>query len=117
MDAGIASVVAVQPDETRIEIGLIGREGMTGTAVALGGDQSPHSTYMQVAGEGQQIAAKDLRKAMDASVPLRNLLLKFVQVAGDKHGSIARAMATRAGFATWAMRSWKTAMALPSAVK
>ncbi|HEY6618667.1 MAG TPA: hypothetical protein VIY68_03900 [Steroidobacteraceae bacterium] len=53
---------------------------MRGTAVALGADQSPHSTYMQVAGEGQRIAVKDLRKAMDASVPLHNLLLKFVQV-------------------------------------
>jgi CRP-like cAMP-binding protein len=95
MEAGIASVVAVQPDETRIEIGLIGREGMSGTAVALGGDQSPHSTYMQVAGEGQRIAAKDLHKAMDASVSLRNLLLKFVQVfmVQTAHTAIANARA------------------------
>ena len=64
MEAGIASVVAVQPDETQIEVGLIGREGMSGIAVVLGGDQSPHATYIQVAGEGQRIAAKELRKAM-----------------------------------------------------
>jgi CRP-like cAMP-binding protein len=95
MEAGIASVVAVQPDNTRIEIGLIGREGMSGTAVALGGDQSPHSTYMQVAGEGQRIAVRDLRKAMDASVPLRDLLLKFVQVfmVQTAHTAIANARA------------------------
>jgi hypothetical protein len=55
MEAGIASVVAVQPDETRVEVGLIGHEGMSGIAVVLGGDQSPHSTYIQVAGEGQRI--------------------------------------------------------------
>ena len=42
---------------------------MTGTAVVLGGDQSPHSTYIQVAGEGQRIKADELRKAMDASPP------------------------------------------------
>ena len=30
LDNGIASVVAVQPDETRVEVGLIGREGMSG---------------------------------------------------------------------------------------
>ena len=29
MENGIASVVAVQPDETRVEVGLIGREGMS----------------------------------------------------------------------------------------
>jgi CRP-like cAMP-binding protein len=53
---------------------------MSGTAVVLGGDQSPHSTYMQVAGEAQRITANELRKAMDASHSLRTLLLKFVQV-------------------------------------
>ena len=57
METGIASVVAVQPDETRVEVGLIGREGMSGMAVVLGGNQSPHATYIQVAGEGQRITA------------------------------------------------------------
>ena len=79
MEAGIASVVAVQPDETRVEVGLIGKEGMTGTAVVLGDDQSPHSTYIQVAGEGQRIKADELRKAMMASDSLHTLLLKYVQ--------------------------------------
>ena len=41
MHAGIASVVAVQPNGTSIEIGLIGREGMTGSSVLLGDDRSP----------------------------------------------------------------------------
>ena len=79
METGIASVVAVQPDETRAEVGLIGREGMTGIAVVMGGDQSPHSTYIQVAGEGQRIAANELRKAMDKSATMRSLFLKFAQ--------------------------------------
>ena len=77
METGIASVVAVQPDDTRVEVGLIGREGITGIAVVLGGEQSPHSTYIQVAGQGQQIAAKKLRMAIDASESLHRLLLKF----------------------------------------
>jgi CRP-like cAMP-binding protein len=80
MEAGIASVVAVQSDETRIEVGLIGPEGMSGIAVVLGGDQSPHSTYIQVAGAGQRIKANELRNALNNSPSLRNLLLKFAQV-------------------------------------
>ncbi len=93
MDAGIASVVAVQADETRIEVGLIGREGMTGSAVVLGGEQSPHSTYIQVAGEGLRLPATELRKAMDESDSLRNLLLRFVQVfmVQTAHTAIANA--------------------------
>src|SRR5258708_35547159 len=47
MDAGIASVVAVQSEGERVEVGLVGREGMTGTARVLGGNQSPHETYIQ----------------------------------------------------------------------
>ncbi len=80
MESGIASVVAVQPDGTKVEVGLIGPEGISGTAVILGGDQSPNATYMQVAGEAQRITADELRAAMKASESLRALLLKFVQV-------------------------------------
>ena len=95
MDTGIASVVAVQSDQTRIEVGLIGREGMSGTAVVLGGDQSPHATYIQVAGEGQRITANELRNAMNASELLHGLLLKFVQVfmVQTAHTAIANARA------------------------
>ena len=93
MESGIASVVALQADETRVEVGLIGREGMSGIAVVLGGNQSPHSTYIQVAGEGQRMPANELRKAMMASESLRGLLLKFVQVfmVQTAHTAIANA--------------------------
>jgi CRP-like cAMP-binding protein len=95
MDAGIASVVAVQADETQVEVGLVGPEGMTGTAVVLGGDQSPHSTYIQVAGEAQWIKADQLRKAMRASDSLHAVLLKYVQVfmVQTTHTAIANARA------------------------
>jgi CRP-like cAMP-binding protein len=95
MEAGIASVVAVQSDETRVEVGLIGREGMSGIAVLLGGDQSPHSTYIQVAGEGQRMPARELRNALNISPSLRNPLLKFAQVfmVQTAHTAIANARA------------------------
>jgi CRP-like cAMP-binding protein len=95
MDSGIASVVAVQADKTQVEVGLVGPEGMTGTAVVLGGDQSPHSTYIQVAGEAQWIKADQLRKAMRASDSLRALLLKYVQafMVQTSHTAIANARA------------------------
>lgn len=79
MHDGIASVVAEKSDGRSAEIGLIGREGSTGTAVMLGNDRSPHSTYMQVAGSGERIGANELRKAMHDSEALRRLLLAYVQ--------------------------------------
>ena len=84
MEAGIASIVAVQADGTRVEVGLIGREGMSGIAVVLGGDQSPHSTYIQVAGEGQRIAANELRNAQNASHVIARLA---AQIRSSLHGA------------------------------
>lgn len=78
MEEGIASVVAVGARES-IEIGLIGREGMSGVTVVLGDHRSPHSTYIQVAGQGLRIAVGDLRKTMEASASLRGLLMKYAQ--------------------------------------
>ena len=43
METGIASVVAIQANGTAVEIGILGCEGMSGTAVVLGTDRSPHS--------------------------------------------------------------------------
>ena len=68
--AGIASVVAVQSKQTRVEVGLIGCEGMSGAAIVLGGDRTPLATYIQATAEGQRIPTVELRKAMKASESL-----------------------------------------------
>lgn len=52
IDHGFASVVADGPGKRDIEVGLIGRESMTGLAVVLGHDRARHITYMQAAGAG-----------------------------------------------------------------
>ena len=94
IDTGIASVVAVQNGKL-VEVGLIGCEGMSGTSVVLGGQSSPHSTYLQVAGDGQHIAADALCKVLEASRTLHVMLLKYVQVfmVQTAHTAIANAQA------------------------
>jgi CRP-like cAMP-binding protein len=81
-EAGFASVVAVQSNGKEVEVGLIGREGMTGLPIVLGDHRSPHATYIQASGKGQRIPATELRKATQTSVSLRDALLKFVQAFG-----------------------------------
>jgi CRP-like cAMP-binding protein len=78
-ESGIVSVVAVQAKETEVEVGLIGREGMTGLPIVCGDDRTPHSTYVQVAGAGHCIPAADLASALGTSRSLRDLLLKYFQ--------------------------------------
>ncbi|HVY58611.1 MAG TPA: Crp/Fnr family transcriptional regulator [Xanthobacteraceae bacterium] len=79
VEVGIVSVVAIQSREWRAEVGLIGCEGMTGTSVVLGNEQSPHLSYVQIPGEALSIPAAELRRAMAASESLRGLLLRYVQ--------------------------------------
>jgi CRP-like cAMP-binding protein len=83
IESGIASTVAdaeQSADSHPIEIGLIGREGVTGIAIILGDDESSHSIYMQSAGDGYRIEAAAFRKAMKQSHTLHAILLKFVKV-------------------------------------
>jgi CRP-like cAMP-binding protein len=81
-ESGFASVVAVQSNGKEVEVGLIGREGMTGIPVVFGNHRSPHATYIQAPGEGKCIPAAELRKAIQTSPSLRDSLLKFVQAFG-----------------------------------
>jgi CRP-like cAMP-binding protein len=78
IDHGFASVVADGPGKRDIEVGLIGRESMTGLTVVLGNDRSRHTTYMQAAGAGQRMKATDLRKAVAESASLQQSLLRCV---------------------------------------
>jgi CRP-like cAMP-binding protein len=75
LESGFASVVADGPGKRSIEVGIIGREGMTGLSLVLGGDRAPHETYIQVAGTGHRIGASKLRLALDQSVGLHRSLL------------------------------------------
>jgi CRP-like cAMP-binding protein len=78
IESGFASVVAESAAKKQIEIGLVGREGVTGTAVILGTGSSPHQTYVQVAGSAMRMSAPKLRAAMKASESLAALLLRYV---------------------------------------
>src|SRR4029453_921791 len=62
VESGFASVVANGTTKPSIEVGIIGREGMTGLAVVLGHDRAQHATYMQAAGKGLRIRADRLRE-------------------------------------------------------
>ena len=81
-EGGFASVVAVQSGGKEVEVGLIGREGMTGLPIVFGNHRSPHATYIQAPGTGKCMPATELRKATQASLSLRDSLLKFVQAFG-----------------------------------
>ena len=78
LESGIASVVAGERSQNT-EVGLIGREGVTGSALVLGADQSPHETFMQAAGRAYRIRAEDLRGAIATNRSIEQMLLRYSQ--------------------------------------
>jgi CRP-like cAMP-binding protein len=77
LEDGIASVVANGTNDTSIEVGLIGSEGMTGLAVVMGTDRAAHSIYMQVAGTGHRISGQALQQTIEQSAQLQRMFLRF----------------------------------------
>src|SRR6185436_7812725 len=61
---GIVSVVATTQEGLEVEVGIIGRDGMTAQAVIMGTDRSANSTFVQVAGRAQRIDAQALRDVL-----------------------------------------------------
>jgi CRP-like cAMP-binding protein len=76
-ESGFISVVADGTLPHQVEVGLIGREGMTGLAIVHGVGRSPCETYVQNAGRALRIPASDLTRAMDQSASLRAHLLQY----------------------------------------
>ena len=77
IESGFASVVANGTNKPSIEVGIIGREGMTGLAVVMGHDRAQHETYIQVAGRGLRISAAKLREADERSMTLHRAILRY----------------------------------------
>jgi CRP-like cAMP-binding protein len=76
----VASFAEVLPDRTRVEIGMIGREGIIGWPVLLGTAHSPHSGIVQLAGgEALSLPAGKLVELCSTHAALHTALLRFVQ--------------------------------------
>ena len=61
LESGLASVVATSSDDEMVEVGHVGREGVTEFHVFLGTDRTPNKTFMQVEGAGVLIPVRETR--------------------------------------------------------
>jgi CRP-like cAMP-binding protein len=65
---------------SKIELGLIGREGMVGVPIALGVRTSPLQFFVQLAGDGLRMTSHELEDAIDERPSLHRVLLRYAQV-------------------------------------
>ena len=79
-ESGFSSITTSGSDG-RVEIGIIGREGLVGAIpLLLGSDRTPHDHFVQSPGEMLAIGTEALCAALDRSASLHKLLLRFAQV-------------------------------------
>jgi CRP-like cAMP-binding protein len=88
-ESGIGSIVAKLPDGRETEIGMIGAEGVTGTALVMGDLIAVHDCFIQVPGDGMRIDAQRLSVALAESLSLRMFLLLFVRSLNIQTGATA----------------------------
>ncbi len=80
VESGLVSVVGTTEPDHRIEVGMVGREGMTGLGIVLGDDRSANEIIVQSAGTALRISSVELRKAMKANPTFAAILLRYVNV-------------------------------------
>jgi CRP-like cAMP-binding protein len=79
-EGGLSSEIAMNADGSRIEVGCIGREGVSGVPVILGAGRTPHKSFMQAGASALRIRAPDLHLAMNESPALTSILLRYAHV-------------------------------------
>lgn len=77
IEAGFLSVIAGEDSRTGVEVGLIGREGMSGSWLALGQVASPFRVVVQGAGTALRMSAASFDEACGKVPELKVAVLAF----------------------------------------
>ena len=80
VESGLISIVGSNTGGRRIEVGMVGFEGMAGVDVVLRSDRSSSEALVQSAGSAWRIASPTLRELMAESRSLSDTLLRFAHV-------------------------------------
>jgi CRP-like cAMP-binding protein len=79
-EGGVTSIVTVEESGKRTEVGLFGREGMSGSFLVLGTDRSPLETFVQIeGGAAHRIRREAFLRAVKSSHSLQALFGAFAQ--------------------------------------
>lgn len=75
----IVSLLYVMEDGASAEIAVVGKEGLVGIALFMGGETTPSRAVVQSAGKAYRLGASDIKKEFDRSGPVLHLLLRYTQ--------------------------------------
>lgn len=75
----IVSLLYVMEDGASAEIAVVGREGIVGVSLFMGGESTPSRAVVQSAGKGFRLRAAVLKDEFKRSSPVLHLLLRYTQ--------------------------------------
>lgn len=75
----IISLLNVMADGDSTEISVVGKDGIVGIAVFMGGESTPSRAVVRSAGTAFRLPANQLRKEFDNCPELRVLMLRYTQ--------------------------------------
>ena len=78
VETGTVSMVSTLEDGTRVEVGMVGFEGMVGLPVLLGSGSSPWEGMVQVDGRALRLSALVFRTALSELPSLMGVLLRYL---------------------------------------
>jgi CRP-like cAMP-binding protein len=75
----IVSLLYVMEDGASAEIAVVGREGVVGVSLFMGGQTTPSRAVVQSAGQGYRLKAAAMLEEFNRAGPVLHLLLRYTQ--------------------------------------
>ncbi len=75
----IVSLLYVMEDGHSAEIAIVGKEGMVGVALFMGGETTPSRALVQSAGHAYRLPGKVIKEEFSQAGPVQRLLLRYTQ--------------------------------------
>jgi CRP-like cAMP-binding protein len=75
----IVSLLYVMEDGASAEIAVVGKEGLVGVSLFMGGETTPSRAVVQSAGRGFRLGAEAMKKEFNRAGPVLHLLLRYTQ--------------------------------------
>ncbi len=76
---GIVSLLYVMASGASAEIAVVGKEGIVGVSLFMGGESTPSRAVVQSASHGFRLSAHAIKVAFNRSGPVMHLLLRYTQ--------------------------------------
>jgi CRP-like cAMP-binding protein len=75
----VVSLVYTMKDGATGEMGVVGKDGVVGVALFMGGEKQPDRALVQIGGDALRLSARALRVELQRSNALAALLLRYTQ--------------------------------------